>query len=295
MKLPQNPIFIVGYPRSGTTLLQRLLVSQPGLYTFPETHFFNVVERKIPRSKESETVPPSALPAVFAAIHEKMGIRYAHTKTEAIIREAQDGKLGSKALFEFIVADYLSRLYPGIENRSNWRWIEKTPYHANFLDRILDFYPQAQVLHILRHPTPAIFSCKRKFPFNKETPVIDLAQRWNVMLDNVDRFKRQYPNRIMTLRYEDLITRMELEMKQAAAFLGICFDRDRFFAVNHGDPDLQRKIILPSEPWKLADLGKELISTNEEYKSDALRKEAATIEQVIGERLEKSGYRPFHD
>jgi hypothetical protein len=39
-------IFVVGCPRSGTTLLQALLSQQPGLTTLPETHFFTEVRRK---------------------------------------------------------------------------------------------------------------------------------------------------------------------------------------------------------------------------------------------------------
>ena len=41
--LPQNPVFIVGNGRSGTTLLQSLLATQNGVYSFPETHFFSHV------------------------------------------------------------------------------------------------------------------------------------------------------------------------------------------------------------------------------------------------------------
>ena len=45
--LSQNPIFIVGFPRSGTTLLQSLLCTQKGVVSFPETHFFDIIAKTI--------------------------------------------------------------------------------------------------------------------------------------------------------------------------------------------------------------------------------------------------------
>jgi len=43
MALSQYPVFLVGYPRSGSTLLQALLEMQGHLVTFPETHFFSTL------------------------------------------------------------------------------------------------------------------------------------------------------------------------------------------------------------------------------------------------------------
>ncbi len=294
MQLPQNPIFIVGYPRSGTTLLQRLLVTQPGLYTFPETHYFCVIEKKIPWGEDKETIPPAALPIAFENIYEKMGICFTAAEVETLNRQAENKQLSSKALFETIVTRYLLNLYPGIETLPSWRWIEKTPNHAHYLERILDMYPRAQVLHILRHPVPAIFSRKLKFPFNREIPVTELARRWNRMLDDVDRFKSQNPNYILTLRYEDLVTQMEEEMKRLGTFLEIAFDIQRYSGINRENPGLPEGIILPSEPWKLEDLRRELTNTNDDYKTVFSRQDAEAVEAVIGDRLEKCGYESFY-
>ena len=39
-----SPIFIVGFPRSGTTLLQTMVSTQKNILSFPETQFFNIYE-----------------------------------------------------------------------------------------------------------------------------------------------------------------------------------------------------------------------------------------------------------
>jgi len=294
MQLPQDPIFIVGYPRSGTTLLQRLLVTQPGLYTFPETHYFCVIEKKIRWGEDKETIPPAALPTAFENIYEKMGIRFTAAEVEILDRQAENKQLSSKALFEFLVTRYLLNLYPGIEALPGWRWIEKTPNHAHYLERILGMYPRAQVLHILRHPVPAIFSRKLKFPFNREIAVTELARRWNRMFDDLERFKSQNPNHILALRYEDLLTQMEDEMKRLGAFLEIAFDKKRYSGINRENPGLPKGIILPSEPWKLQDLQRELTNTNDDYKTIFPRQDSEAVEAVIGDRLKKCGYESFY-
>ena len=294
MRLPQNPIFIVGYPRSGTTLLQRLLVTQPGLYTFPETHYFCVIEKKIQWAEDQETIPLGSLPMVYERIYKKMSFYFTAAEIETLDRQAENKQLSSKALFEYIVTRFLLNLYPGIVDIPSWRWIEKTPNHAHFLERILCLYPRAQVLHILRHPVPAIFSRKLKFPFNREIAVTELARRWNRMLDDVDRFKSQNPNHILTLRYEDLVTQLENEMKRIGAFLEIAFDIERYSSISRENPGLPEGIILPSEPWKLEDLQRELTSTNDDYKTIFSRQDAEAVEAVIGERLKKCGYESFY-
>ena len=231
---------------------------------------------------------------IYENINEKMRICFTASEVEFLNRQAENKQLSAKALFEYIVIRYLLNLYPGIEALPTWRWIEKTPNHAHYLERILSMYPRAQVLHILRHPVPAIFSRKLKFPFNREIPVNELARRWNRMLDDVDRFKSQNPNHILTLRYEDLVTQMENEMKRVGAFLEIAFDIERYSRVNRENTGLPEGIILSSEPWKLEDLQRELTSTNDDYKTIFSRQDAEAVEAVIGDRLEKCGYESFY-
>ena len=293
MKLPQDPIFIVGYPRSGTTLLQRLLASQPGLYTFPETHYFNVIEKNINWGADKETIPPGALPAVFEKIAEKTDIRFAPAEQEILQRQAANKKLSSKALFESIVIHCLLNLYPPIKDISSFRWIEKTPNHAHFLERIIAVYPRAQVLHILRHPVPAIYSRKLKFPFNRETPVIELARRWNRMLFDVERFKERYPGHIFTLRYEDLISDLENQLQLVAGFLNVRLDLKALDAMKQEEGKNAAAFILPAETWKQDDLRLDMHTTNENYHDLIGSADIAAIEEITMENMKQYGYEPF--
>jgi hypothetical protein len=49
--LPENPVFVVGYPRAGTTFLQSLLATQEGFMAFRETHFFSRIMPQVLRAE----------------------------------------------------------------------------------------------------------------------------------------------------------------------------------------------------------------------------------------------------
>jgi len=294
MNLPQNPIFIVGYPRSGTTLLQRLLAAQPGLYTFPETHYFNVIEKTIRWEKEDrESIPRSSLATVFENIEKKMDFRFSDLEIKTLHRQAEKKQLSSKTLFEYIVTRHLLNLYPEITDMASFRWMEKTPNHAHFLERILEMYPRAQVLHILRHPVPAIYSRKLKFPFNRETPVTELARRWNRMLLDVERFQQRHPAQIFTLRYEDLVQELEKQLQSVADFLNVRFDFKTLIPFKQKQEQNAGLLILPSETWKMEDLRLEIADTNDKYHGLIPAADIAAIEEIVRDNMSRCGYGSF--
>lgn len=289
--LPQNPIFIVGYPRSGTTLLQILLLTQPGVFSFPETHYFGVIEKQM-QFDENGNILPSCLDNLFEKIDKKMESRFTNKEIKTFYRLAEGKKLSSKSFFEFIVTRFLLK-QPGIDGSASFRWIEKTPTHANYLARVIEFYPNAQVLHILRHPVPAIFSRKLKFPFNKQTPVTVLARRWNRLLQNVEHFRERFPGYIYALRYEDLVEDMEKTLGAVGDFLHINID---FTLISNTElKRVSKSLILPLETWKLEDIKQNLANTNDTYKEIITKTDAESVEIIVNEKMRKYGYHPYFD
>jgi len=290
--LPQDPVFIVGYPRSGTTLLQRFLVMQPGFHSLPETHYFSVIERRL-HLGEKEQIAPSELDVLLQAVVEKMETRLAEGEIRLLAMAAERCRLTSKMAFEFLVSRLLTpapprrKLFLG----ASWRWIEKTPSHANFLRRVLLLYPRAQVIHVLRHPVPAILSRRRKFPFNRETPLERMAAAWHQMMGNVELSRRQFPGRILSLRYEDLVADADTGLRAVEAFLHAAFGPGRLCLAGRSEAD--ERLILPSETWKLGDQTDEIVNTNDQYRSQADPADIERIESVVGERMREYGYNRF--
>jgi len=290
LPLPQDPVFIVGYPRSGTTLLQRFLVTQPGFCSLPETHYFSVIERRL-RLDESERIAASELDVLRQAVEEKMETRLAEEEIRSLAKAAKRGRLTSKMAFEFLVSRSLVPQRPGSAPGGPWRWVEKTPTHANFLERILHLYPRAQVIHVLRHPVPAILSRRRKFPFNRETPLERLANAWNRLQENVERSRRQSPGHILSLRYEDLVEDPDSNLRAVEAFLRATFAPGRLDLIGRSpDDDL---LILPSETWKLDDKKDVIANTNEKYRNEVHPADVDLIESIVGERMREYSYGHF--
>jgi len=288
--LPQDPVFIVGYPRSGTTLLQRFLVAQPGFLSFPETHYFTVIERRLHLDGNGR-ISASEIGTLRQAVAEKMAARLAEAETRLLTRAAERNELTSKMAFEFLVSRSLAPQVAAAGVRTPWRWVEKTPTHANFLERIMHCYPDAQVIHMVRHPVPAIASRRSKFPFNRETPLEQLAHAWNRLDENVSRGRELFPASIISLRYEDLVADARKELAAVGAFLRAPWDMERL-NLSRGEAGLA-SLALPSEAWKLEDSARDVVNTNESYRESLPAADVERIESIVGERMRQHGYGHF--
>lgn len=253
--LSQDPIFVVGFPRSGTTLLQSLLATQEGLYSLPETHYFSTISNAI-ETDTNDNIERACLNEVFARIKQMMGLEFPRSVANEIACLAEEKKLSYKQFFEMIVFHYL---YEQADNccSTEFRWIEKTPVHFYKLDRILSLYPAAKFVAIVRDPLPTINSHKKLTAQRKESlPVV--AFRWNQMTRIIGSFAEQNPDRIRVLRYEDLVGNVEEEMKTLCDFLGIEISLELLKRYQ----DEGRKLILPWEEWKSDVKAKEIVNTN---------------------------------
>ena len=222
-----------------------LLATQKDVYSLPETHFFNVINRKSVSTDDQGIVESACLDIVFEKIYEKMDLRFDRHEKKYIARLAKKKKLDAKMLFEYIVYHYVSK---EIDPKKNgpYRWVEKTPNHAYFLEHILSFYPQVQFINIIRHPVPAIYSRKINFPFNKEKPLEWLAKQWLRSIEETEAFARKFPGKIYSLKYEDLAAAAEKEFTKICDFVNLTPNME--LIKNH--PAAAGRYTLESEVWK---------------------------------------------
>lgn len=290
-RLPENPIFIVGYPRSGTTLMQSLLsalATRPPIFSFPETHYFNVLEKRL-LTGEIRKITGGSIRDNLALIREKSGLPPDREAEDMICRQAGETGMSSRDFFEWIVIRNLGEhLKPEIWNHG-FRWAEKTPYHANFIERILLLYRDARILHILRHPVAAVTSQKRNFPFCADTPLEELARRWVNVTGNALRAMSRYPDKVLTLRYEDLVKNPKKILDEIAGFINVPLDirlLDRL-------PSSAASVILDSEPWKANNKRDGLHDANNDCRKRISADESKRIEKVAAERMAETGYGDF--
>jgi Flp pilus assembly protein TadD len=189
----ESPIFIVGFPRSGTTLLEQTLDAHPLLRSMDERPFLQ-----------------RALDDVVDC-----GIHY---PTEL-------GRLSSKQL-ESIRAGYWKRVGGKVALQPGQRLVDKNPLNMLRLPLIRRLFPNARIVLATRHPCDTVLSCYQQHFRAPELALIcrdlpTIAARYR---RTFDFWYAQAPVlRVPTyeLRYERLVANFETELRQLSSFLEI--------------------------------------------------------------------------
>jgi Sulfotransferase family len=141
--MAQRPIFVVGYQRSGTTLLQSLLGAHPCIAAPPELHFIlrvayfadyfgDLADDDNLRRALGEALNPPVDILTECGFDE-----------DALFERARSGERTYAGLFAAMLEDYTER-------NGKQRWAEKTPSQRP--DDIYNLFPDALVVHIVRDP-----------------------------------------------------------------------------------------------------------------------------------------------
>lgn len=191
-----TPLFIVGMPRTGTTLLERIL------------------------GNHSRVASGGELNAFGAAASLALDQPYGAPPTAAQVRAAAG--LDAAALG----ADYLARTAYLVGDRSHL--LDKNPlnlWNAGLVARAL---PRARILCLLRDPMDACFSnLKELFPgggYGYSYDLGDLAAHWGHFRTLVAHWQATLPGRFMTVEYEALVSEPERMAAEVLAFCGLPFE-----------------------------------------------------------------------
>lgn len=212
---PAGPIFVVGTPRSGTTLLAAMLGAHPAIDCGPETRFFSWLERADrPALLDPRTWPGPAADFVLSLrlqespVHELFGL------TPAQVREALAARRPSVgAMLESLTATRAAL-------HGKPRWAEKTPRHISALPLIRREWPDAAIIRVVRDPRDVALSLA-KVPFAGTS----LAGHLGLAARNEREaapFLARDP-RALTIRYEDLVHDPGPVLERVCAFLGVAY------------------------------------------------------------------------
>ena len=181
-------IFIVGFPRSGTTLLDTILSSHSKI---------KVLEEK---------------PLIQNTINEI-------SDSEKINCKNIDNKLQKKYL------SYLSK-YIDTKSISNKIIIDKMPLNLVYARLINKIFPDAIIIFCLRHPLDTILSCYfQNFILNEAmVNFLDLnrtAKIFNLTMELFNSYKEIPSDKILNLKYENIVTNFDHELELVCKFIGI--------------------------------------------------------------------------
>jgi hypothetical protein len=196
-----GPIFVVGCPRSGTGLVRDLLRSHPRLSLPPESHF-------IPAYRRAYGDPASdrEARALGRRILELRRLRAWGVDLEPA---AFDGCRS--------FADVVARVYDAFARREGKpRWGDKTPHYVAEIPLLLELFPSARVVHVIRDGRDVALSWIRA-PFGPGT-VYAAAGAWTRY---VSAGRRHHGDaRYGEVRYEDLLRDPRATMAVLCEFVG---------------------------------------------------------------------------
>ena len=236
-----SPIFIVGSPRSGTTLLQCMLSVGDQTYSLPETHFFCTVLPSL-NIHFNHQISSEDLKKINEKLIEKMEFGWPPPLFEELNHKAANKALIAKDLF----SEILEIFRPSYDLNKLLKPIEKTPFHVVHLNDILECYPNAKFINMVRDVRDVV-SSRILMPTAIYKSVVPHSYDWNRCIREVGKFSKEYPGKIISVRYEDLVLKTRRTLKRLCQFLEIDFAEEMIsrFSSQYENCTLHKK-----ETWK---------------------------------------------
>ena len=195
------PIFVIGMPRSGSTLVEQILASHPQVHGAGEVAAYNDVMNEVRGPGATPASFPEFVPALDTGAITRIGARYV-----AELRK-------------------LARSAPHIT--------DKMPSNFYFAGLIHLTLPHARIIHTVRDPADTCVSCFSKLFSDQQNHTYDLGE--------LGRYHRRYqglmahwrrvlpPERLLDVRYEDVVADLEGQARRIIAHCGLAWD-DRCLA-----------------------------------------------------------------
>lgn len=236
--ISKKPVFLVGCPRSGTTLLQSLLAAHSQIAGFPESHLFFYLVPETPNRR------------FLGIASRRVKSRLQQFLGTELNRPEVLSEFSPMTLF---IGQYASKFVKIMDSLTEERgknfWLEKTPDHVFYVEYIEKFIPGVRFIHIIRNGEDVVAS------------MYELAQKypkiWGVQSDLdacIDKWMRAVaasnkhldkPNHIM-VKYEDILEDSQTQLAKLCEFIGVEFEESML--ENYGDT--ASNVSLNNEPWK---------------------------------------------
>lgn len=215
-----RPIFILGNPRSGTSLLRIMLHSHPEICIPPESHFFLWLEGKY-GDWDIELLEPYLDDLYESTKFETWGI--------------ERGEL-TNYLYNNLPETYESltsliyKYYALKEQKNPVYWGDKNSLWIQKLDKIKWFYPNAFIVHLIRDGRDVACSYREIHSKNIQTPyapklpisISKIAENWNVNNIYIEEFLKEFPNKqYVQITYEELLISPKSTLKKILKPLGL--------------------------------------------------------------------------
>lgn len=197
-----QPIFVVGFPRSGTTLVEQTLASHPNISAGDELQVIHQMADRMQVLLGSPGPYPVALSELW--IGDRVG--QIDTLRDYYLNEAARA---------------------GAVNPDRRWFTDKMPLNETHLGLIHLLFPQSPIIHLVRHPLDvmvSVFSNGLTHGFNCAAELETAARHYALIAGLTQHYLTAMPMHYKAVRYEDLVTDQEAQVRALLSFIGEPFD-----------------------------------------------------------------------
>jgi tetratricopeptide (TPR) repeat protein len=199
-----DPIFIVGLPRAGSTLVEQILASHSRVEGTAELPDIIAISRRL--GQKSRKNPASYYPEILT---EQSAER---------VREMGESYLASTR----------------VQRRGKAYFIDKMPNNFQHIGLIHLILPNAKIIDARRHPMAGCFSCFKQLFARGQTFTYDLTDLGHYYRDYVrlmDHWDEVLPGRVHRVQYEDMVEDTETQVRELFEYCGLDFEEQclRFY------------------------------------------------------------------
>ncbi len=264
-----DPIFIIGAPRSGTTLLRNMLNRHPAIAIYRDSDFYDYVVRRS-RSFGSLAEP-----------RNRQRLLSEYLSTRCVRRMQMDVPALEAALLHegnSYESLFLSLLSFYAQTQGKRRCGDKGHY-GTFAETLCKWYPGASIIHLVRDPRDVVASLLRLEWADQN--VLGNARLW--LRCNLGAGRAQHRPQYLLVRYEQLVTQPEQELRRICGFVGESYS-PAMLVPNH-DPSADRAWFQRAE---------QPVTTErlEKWREQLTADQIALIEWLVKPHMRTFGYEP---
>jgi len=207
-----GPIFIGGLDRSGTSLIYALLASHPRIAMTRRTNWWSYFADQYGDLDDAGNLDRLLADMSRYRRHRKLDPDFASLRAAVVSGPRTYGRL-----FGLLEAQHAERL-------GKPRWGDKSLHTERYADRVFSDFPTARLVHMVRDPRDRYASVLKRWK-RLRGGVGAATAAWLASVRLAERNAREHPQQYLILRYEDLASDPEKELRRVSAFIGEAYDQ----------------------------------------------------------------------
>lgn len=191
----EDPIFIVGMPRSGTTLVDRIVSSHPDVHSAGELENFPVMVKRLSGSQSNAVTDVETLTALHGMDWKALG--------EGYVQSTRPGTAGSL------------------------RFVDKLPHNFLYIGHIAKALPAARIILLRRDPMDTCLSNFRQLfsltssVYDYSFDLMDTGRYYLMFAQLMEYWLDHLGDRILVVNYEDLVEDQDQQSRRIIDFCGL--------------------------------------------------------------------------